>query len=71
MKAEEIDIYPSIYHEVVERDVYKLQSLVFPPEVIFDIGANLGIYTLYAHRRFPRATVVAVEPHPANFAFLQ
>lgn len=67
---EQIDIFPSVRHEVVDRDIYKLQSLVFPPDVIFDIGANMGAYTHYAHERFPEALVVAVEPHPANFAVL-
>jgi FkbM family methyltransferase len=36
------------------------------PEVILDLGANIGVaMALYAHR-FPSARIVGVEPDPAN-----
>lgn len=36
----------------------------------FDIGANIGAYTLLASE-FPNAFVVALEPHPATFSLLK
>jgi FkbM family methyltransferase len=40
-------------------------------DVFYDIGANVGCYTLYASRLVgPAGHVVAVEPHPANAAAL-
>lgn len=38
----------------------------FEPDVIFDIGANIGIFTRYARSLFPNALIVSVEPHPEN-----
>jgi len=39
-------------------------------DVFYDIGANIGLYTLLAAVHNPRGTVVAVEPMPANMARL-
>jgi FkbM family methyltransferase len=40
-------------------------------DVFFDIGANIGIYTIMAaHQVGPAGKVVAFEPHAANFAAL-
>jgi len=39
-----------------------------PGESFLDIGANIGIYSLYAATRGVR--VVSVEPHPGNFQAL-
>jgi FkbM family methyltransferase len=32
--------------------------------IILDIGANIGIFTLYAARKAPAARIIAVEPFP-------
>jgi FkbM family methyltransferase len=40
-------------------------------EVFYDIGANIGVYTVLAARHLaPRGKVYAFEPHAANFARL-
>ncbi len=73
MKFEDIHNHASLTVEIVKRDVYKLRSIMpqLHPDVVFDIGANIGVFTHYAHERFPDATIVAVEPHPENFAILK
>jgi FkbM family methyltransferase len=38
-------------------------------ETLWDVGANIGMYTIYAAAR-PSTKVVAFEPSPANFAAL-
>ena len=40
-------------------------------ELLFDIGANTGLYTLYAALRFPRSRIVAFEPEYANLHLLK
>lgn len=45
-----------------------LQRQVTPDDVLWDIGANIGLYTVVAAKL--GATVVAVEPSPANAAAL-
>jgi len=43
----------------------------FQPDVIVDIGSNIGASILYFHEHFPRARIVGFEPHPATFAVLE
>jgi len=58
--------YGGLYGEVVTEDCYRLRKLKFVPDIIFDIGANIGIFTRFAQTLFPNVTIVAVEPHPQN-----
>jgi FkbM family methyltransferase len=39
--------------------------------VILDAGANVGFFSLWAAKRWPKARVVAVEPHPGTFMDLK
>jgi FkbM family methyltransferase len=43
----------------------------FKPDVILDIGSNIGASILYFHRRFPDAKIIGFEPHPETFAVLE
>jgi FkbM family methyltransferase len=48
-----------------------LLDLLQPGHVFFDVGANVGYYSMLAARRCgPRGSVVAIEPSPRNVAFL-
>lgn len=47
-----------------------LERTVAANGVLYDIGANVGAFTLIAARREPSATVVAFEPGYASFAHL-
>jgi len=38
----------------------------FKPDVIFDLGANVGIFSRYARTLFKDALIVSVEPNPDN-----
>ena len=38
----------------------------FEPKVVYDIGANIGIASLYFATRFPKARFFGFEPVPAN-----
>jgi FkbM family methyltransferase len=61
-----------LFDEIFIRNCYE------PPELldwngsgtIVDIGANIGLFTLCAKQLWPRARVIAIEPHPANFQHL-
>lgn len=64
-------IFPGLYGDVVTEDIYRLRSLDFQPDVIFDIGANIGYFTHLARGLFPNALIVAVEPHPENIRIFQ
>jgi FkbM family methyltransferase len=48
-----------------------LDRTMGPDSVIYDVGANIGLYTLYAVHRFPEtAHAICFEPEPQNFAKL-
>lgn len=48
-----------------------IRDAVSPGEVFYDVGANIGLYSLLAaHRVGPTGSVYAFEPHAANFLSL-
>jgi FkbM family methyltransferase len=47
-------------------------SMTHCGDVVFDVGANVGVYTLaFSRRTGPTGHVVAFEPLPRNLAFLR
>jgi FkbM family methyltransferase len=38
---------------------------------IVDLGANIGLFSIYFANQFPRAKILAVEPDPENFELLK
>lgn len=51
---------------------YHLNKIVLPENAtIFDLGANMGFFTIEAHRLFPDAHITSYEPHPSTFRILQ
>ncbi|MEB3189380.1 MAG: FkbM family methyltransferase [Snowella sp.] len=44
-------------------------QLFLPPTTVLDIGANIGLFSLWARRCFPAATIHAYEPNPRITAF--
>ena len=40
-------------------------------EIIIDIGAMIGSFTLWAHEKWPDAIIYSYEPDPKSFAFLK
>jgi FkbM family methyltransferase len=47
---------------------YVFQSGIY--NTFFDVGANIGIYSLIAANQSPNSRVFAFEPHPVTFSFL-
>lgn len=62
--------FPYLFDELVRQDCYRLQSVPFAPDVVLDIGANVGVFTSYARFFFPAAHIHAFEPNQRNFAHL-
>lgn len=56
--------------DIASRDVYGLAQIQDASRIV-DVGANIGVFTVLAARRFPKATVYAIEPEGANFALLR
>lgn len=61
-----------IVYEIFKQDTYHLRKISLPSQAtIYDIGAHIGSFSVAAHSYFPDAHIVAFEPHPENFNFLQ
>src|SRR5262249_39958978 len=59
------------YSDIFEKQIYTTQGLELRAgDVVLDVGANIGIFTLFAGR-LPGTRVYAVEPAPATFALLK
>ncbi len=54
-----------------ETDHYLTQTAVFRAgDTIIDIGAHVGVVSIYLAKQFPFVTVYAIEPDPLNYACL-
>lgn len=62
--------FAPLFEEIVQQDCYRLRSLPFTPDVVFDIGANVGVFASYARFLFPKATVICLEPDNRNYGLL-
>lgn len=59
-----------VLQEVVMRDCYgieRLDNANFSPDVVVDIGANIGAFSALALKYWPKTHIVAFEPHPLSF----
>jgi FkbM family methyltransferase len=59
-----------IHGEVFEHNYYHF-GLPCAPTTILDLGANIGMTTIYFHRCFPEAELACVEPMPGNLSILR
>lgn len=61
-----------VLNEIYLDRVYDVPGVDLPAcRSILDLGANLGIFALYAASRAPRATVYCLEPASQSFALLE
>ncbi len=63
--------------EILNFDVYEqhefnvLMQLVQPHNVIFDVGANIGWYSINIAQQFPKAQIYAFEPIKNTYEYLR
>jgi FkbM family methyltransferase len=63
-----------VLYEVLAFNAYHIAPSLLPTDnvrLIVDCGANIGITSLFLAARYPRATILSVEPHPENFDLLK
>ena len=61
-----------IFKEVFEDEVYWKHGITLDDgAVVFDVGANIGLFTLFANRKCPTAQIYAFEPLPPSFEKLR
>lgn len=60
-----------VYREVFVEEVYTRHFTDLPPApCVIDVGANIGLFSLFIKQRYPQAQVYAFEPSPAHFELL-
>jgi FkbM family methyltransferase len=65
----ECDLY-TFANVFADYPVAKIKCAASELELIVDLGANVGAFSLLAHTLAPHARIIAVEPDAANAAFL-
>lgn len=61
-----------IYQEIFEDGSLENYDLVLPEKpVVFDVGANIGLFSLYLFNLYPQARIYAYEPVPRVFEVMQ
>lgn len=52
-------------------DRYAFENVeIRPGDIILDIGAHVGVFSIYAAKKHPEARILAYEPSPTNYARL-
>jgi FkbM family methyltransferase len=55
----------------LEEDLYGIESIAFHKnDIIIDVGANIGMVSLYIAKRFPSVKLLSYEPIPTNYFYL-
>ena len=69
------EIFKNNQYEIKSRDILKYKHLShfepFFPRVIFDLGANIGLSTIYFAAKYPDAMIYSIEPDVENFYLLE
>jgi len=61
-----------IYQEIFDDEVYLQHGIeLHDDDVVFDVGANIGLFSLFVHQRCRNAKVYAFEPVPPVFEKLR
>lgn len=60
------------YREIFEEQQYIPIDISLPANpTIIDVGANIGLFSYYAHQRFPNTNMISIEPIPQIFSVLE
>jgi len=63
---------PIAYREIFEQEVYFQHGIdLNDDDVIFDVGANMGMFAYHISRKHPSVKIFSFEPMPPTFAALE
>jgi amino acid adenylation domain-containing protein/FkbM family methyltransferase len=61
-----------MYHEIFEEQAYLKHGITLEDGAcVFDVGANIGLFSLFVHRVCKNAGIYAFEPIPSIYELLQ
>lgn len=58
---------PAVYREIVKNELGLVDIRLAAGDVVIDIGANVGIPSIYLAKKFPAATFYLFEPVAENY----
>jgi FkbM family methyltransferase len=62
---------PAYYRDIfIGAEYFKHGIALKPDAVVFDVGANIGMFAYYVGKNYPGATVYSFEPIPETFSAL-
>jgi FkbM family methyltransferase len=59
-----------LFEEIFVHEVYRFESESDSP-IIMDCGSNIGMSVLYFKTLYPKCRIIAFEPEPTNFSYLE
>lgn len=62
--------FEKLWENIFEKEEYKI-DLSHPTPLIFDIGAHIGLATIYFKSKYPQARILAFEPNPNTAKLLK
>ncbi|MBN8821464.1 MULTISPECIES: FkbM family methyltransferase [unclassified Spirosoma] len=61
-----------LYHEIFAMQSYQRHGIrLADGDCVFDVGANIGLYSIFLTQTYPNLRLFAFEPIPALYAVLQ
>lgn len=65
----DLETFKHDMQQILLDNVYTAKTKINSNDYVLDIGAHVGIFTLYASNK--ARGVIALEPHPINFRYLK
>lgn len=61
-----------IYDEIFGAEIYRHPNMKMPvAPTLMDVGANIGLFALWAHRAYQPRAIYCIEASPQTYAYLQ
>lgn len=74
LEVAEVNSYETdfVYREIFEENCYAKHGIeIDNSSIVFDVGANIGLFSLYVNEVAPQAKIYALEPARKPFACLE
>lgn len=69
INVDDVSLFWALKDVFIDRE-YDIE-LTYEPKIIVDLGANIGISTLFFAAKYPQAKIHAFEPNPQTFEVLE
>jgi FkbM family methyltransferase len=64
---ESVRAFFSVCREIYTNDMYQIEKFISDGDVVLDIGANIGLFSIAVKELFPNTQIIAFEPERKNY----